>query len=1074
MADGAAELDNMEIQSQNNNTRWENTDNQVWEDTAATAKLFECSRIKALADEREAVQKKTFTKWVNSHLARVSCRISDLYADLRDGYMLTKLLEVLSGEQLDNFGYDLPAVEAAMKKHEAIEADVSSYEERIQVVAELALALEAEGYYDVRRISAQKGSILRQWGLLTELVGARRARLEQSLALQTIFQDMVSMIGWMEEMQASRAFPACGEGPVPRGRAQAADGLFSVSGEPRWNRVVELVEQRKDHLSSVLRIQNYLLECTEIKAQIREKRRAVEASQCSTGDLGGVLALQRKLSTMEAALVVLEPKLLELQQEGEALATSHPAHALAVLLHFEEISEEWEALKSTLQGCEDSLSVASRLQQFIQDLDNFLTWLVKTQAAVASEELPSNLAGAERLLSQHVALKEEIDRYEEDYTTIQEASDLLALEEADVPFLSLQQWLQKLDVGWNKLLQMWESRRGALVQAHVFHLFLRDVQQAEACLYSQESTLAHVELPTTVEAVEKAIKKHKDFVTTMELSMPKTTLALQAGESLVRQGSPYSERAQEEMAELRAKSHRNFQLAQERMQQLNDHLGLQRFLQNCHEEGRQLIEEKPELAGSVRKQLEEIRQCWAELESTSQARARQLFEASKAEQLVQSYADLDKRLVNMEGQLQAVDAGASLATVNHQLKKLQATMESQMEEWYKEAGQLQAQLASLPLEPASKEAVDEKQNAVGTRIVRLIEPLKERRRILLASKEVHQVCRDLEDEISWVQDRLPLATLRDPGSSLQAVQQFIKKNQVRQLQEGAAQLRTVYAGENADAIVTKEQDVMRAWKELLSSCEACRLQITTTTEKMRFTSMVRDLISWMEGIICQISTSEKPSLVVPGPVHRGPGYGVHRPLADTRISLQIKGQLEKLLAKKEELTEKWDKHWEWLQQSRVWAPAEQGSRPLGAISPGSPTPSVQGRAALAQGEGLMVEQPQRSCSFVASSVVPLHVPPTSSGTVRVIVQHPETVGSGPQLFQTFTVHRSPVTRIMLSEKHLISVCADNNHVRTWTVTRFRGMISTQPGSTPLASFKILSLEDIDGHAGCSCGTDIGG
>lgn len=53
-----------------------------------------------LADEREAVQKKTFTKWVNSHLARVSCRITDLYTDLRDGRMLIKLLEVLSGEML--------------------------------------------------------------------------------------------------------------------------------------------------------------------------------------------------------------------------------------------------------------------------------------------------------------------------------------------------------------------------------------------------------------------------------------------------------------------------------------------------------------------------------------------------------------------------------------------------------------------------------------------------------------------------------------------------------------------------------------------------------------------------------------------------------------------------------------------------------------------------------------------------------------------------------------------------------------------------------------------------------------
>ncbi|KAL2098585.1 hypothetical protein ACEWY4_005065 [Coilia grayii] len=98
---------------------------------------------------------------------------------------------------------------------------------------------------------------------------------------------------------------------------------------------------------------------------------------------------------------------------------------------------------------------------------------------------------------------------------------------------------------------------------------------------------------------------------------------------------------------------------------------------------------------------------------------------------------------------------------------------------------------------------------------------------------------------------------------------------------------------------------------------------------------------------------------------------------------------------------------------------------------------------------------------------------TSSGAVRVIVQHPETVGSGPQLFQTFTVHRSPVTKIMLSEKHLVSVCADNNHVRTWTVTRFRGMISTQPGSTPLASFKILSLEETESHNSYSAGNDIG-
>ena len=41
------------------------------------------------------------------------------------------------------------------------------------------------------------------------------------------------------------------------------------------------------------------------------------------------------------------------------------------------------------------------------------------------------------------------------------------------------------------------------------------------------------------------------------------------------------------------------------------------------------------------------------------------------------------------------------------------------------------------------------------------------------------------------------------------------------------------------------------------------------------------------------------------------------------------------------------------------------------------------------------------------------------------------------------------------------MCSEYNHVRSWGVTRFRGMISTQPGSTSLASFKVLTLDSID-------------
>ncbi|XP_072250891.1 plectin isoform X6 [Leuresthes tenuis] len=51
-------------------------------------------------DERDRVQKKTFTKWVNKHLIKAQRHVTDLYEDLRDGHNLISLLEVLSGETL--------------------------------------------------------------------------------------------------------------------------------------------------------------------------------------------------------------------------------------------------------------------------------------------------------------------------------------------------------------------------------------------------------------------------------------------------------------------------------------------------------------------------------------------------------------------------------------------------------------------------------------------------------------------------------------------------------------------------------------------------------------------------------------------------------------------------------------------------------------------------------------------------------------------------------------------------------------------------------------------------------------
>lgn len=60
----------------------------------------------------------------------------------------------------------------------------------------------------------------------------------------------------------------------------------------------------------------------------------------------------------------------------------------------------------------------------------------------------------------------------------------------------------------------------------------------------------------------------------------------------------------------------------------------------------------------------------------------------------------------------------------------------------------------------------------------LQEPLRERREALEARSRLSQFFRDAEEEMAWVQERLPLAATQDCGQSLSALRHLQEKHQV--------------------------------------------------------------------------------------------------------------------------------------------------------------------------------------------------------------------------------------------------------------------------------------------------------
>uniref|UniRef100_A0A8C6XE05 Spectrin beta chain n=1 Tax=Naja naja TaxID=35670 RepID=A0A8C6XE05_NAJNA len=704
-------------------------------------------------------------------------------ADDIDAWMLD-ILKIVSSNDV---GHDEYSTQSLVKKHKDVAEEIASYRSIIDSLHEQAKALPQE-YAESVDVQSRLSGIEERYKEVAELTRLRKQALQDTLALYKMFSEADACELWIDEkeqwlnnmeipekLEDLEVIQHRFESLEPEMNSQASRVAvvnqiarqLIHNGHPnekeikaqqdklntRWSQFRELVDIKKDALISALSIQNYHLECNETKSWIREKTKVIESTQELGNDLAGVIALQRKLTGMERDLVAIEAKLTDLQKEAEKLESEHPDQARAILSRLAEINDVWEEMKTTLKNREESLGEASKLQQFLRDLDDFQSWLSRTQT---------------------------------------------------------------------------------------------------------EYVLAHTEMPTTLEGAEAAIKKQEDFMTTMDANEEKINAVVETGRRLVSDGNINSDKIQEKVDSIDDRHKKNREVASELLMRLKDNRDLQKFLQDCQElslwinekmltaqdmsydearnlhskwlkhqafmaelgsnkewldkiqkEGMQLIAEKPETEAIVKEKLTSLHQMWQVLESTTQTKAQRLFDANKAELFTQSCADLDKWLNGLESQIQSDDYGKDLTSVNILLKK-QQMLENQMDVRKKEVEELQSQAQALSQEGKSTDEVDGKRYTVEKKFTELLEPLNERKAHLLASKEIHQFNRDVEDEIvivGW--ERMPIATSTDHGHNLQTVQLLIKKNQTLQKEIHGHQPRIDDIFERSQNILTDSK--AEAW-----------------------------------------------------------------------------------------------------------------------------------------------------------------------------------------------------------------------------------------------------------------------
>jgi len=482
-------------------------------------------------------------------------------ADDVDTWMLDTLRLVTS----EDIGHDEASAQSLVKKHKKITDELDEYRnviDSLHAQAEALSPLDSDSPEVVGRLA----SIDRRYHELLEMAEIRKQRLLDALALYRLYNEADSVDQWITEkeklLHTMVATEDIEEVEILKARFDTFDEEMGanqdkvavvtqlasqlVSNEhpnsaevadrerrlkDRWDALRGVADEKKEVLQLAHDVNAWHIDAQETAAWIRDKEKLVQSTDELGNDLGGIITLQRRLGGLERDLAAIDARRNALHAEADRLSKAKPSEAAAIREKADNIDKLWAELKESMKIREARLGEASDLQKFLQNLDHFQQWLTRTQTAIATEEMPNDVAEAESLISQHDQLKDEIKAYAPDYQQMKEYGDKVVEGQQDVQYMFLRERLKALNDGWNDLSKMWDNKRNFLEQNLRLQAFLRDARQCEILLSEQDNFLSKEEIPTTPgaaarltpEAAEKQIRQLESFISTMDANDEKAS-----------------------------------------------------------------------------------------------------------------------------------------------------------------------------------------------------------------------------------------------------------------------------------------------------------------------------------------------------------------------------------------------------------------------------------------------------------------------------------------------------------------------------------------------------------------------
>lgn len=486
----------------------------------------------------------------------------------------------------DNFGYDLAAVEAATKKHEAIVTDINAYEERVQAVVSVAQELEAENYHDSERINARKDNVLRLWEYLLELLRARRMRLDLSLQLQRVFEEMICILEWMDDIKGRLSSEDYGkhlmgvEDLLQKQSLLEADikivgervksinsqaqrfvdeDFPDAAGEPdgggyrpiepqvvvdrqqhllaAYEELNQLASNRRDRLAKSRTLWQFYWDMADTEGWIREKEQLMSSPDWGH-DLTSILLLVKKHKATEDELHARRNHLQEELQVGKNLVNLGYFGSPKILETIDDIEGKWSVMMELADYRKKRLAETVDFYQFFADADDVDTWMLDTLRLVSSEDVGHDEASVQTLVKKHKDITDDLNNYQNTIKALHEQAANLSDQDRDSSEVTSR--LGSIDRRYQELLELANIRKQRLLDALALYKLYNESDNVEQWITEKEKLLHTMVASEDIEEVEILKARFDTFDQEMKSTVDKVGLVNQLSSQLMDNEHPNS------------------------------------------------------------------------------------------------------------------------------------------------------------------------------------------------------------------------------------------------------------------------------------------------------------------------------------------------------------------------------------------------------------------------------------------------------------------------------------------------------------------------------------------------------